>query len=246
MSQSIKVSYRFRSRFAVRLAYDNATLTLTPAQDFRYRGTGQRLPLFFADKLPAITATADGVAGKFEIDTGSSSAVVLQRAFIEQHGFDVRHSGGLHLKTGGVDKIFDTVATRLDRFSVGNYQIKRPAVEFPSKGKAGLPVAGVDGSIGYQILRQFVITFDYARGELFLERSAAFGAKTVVWKTGFQAAKADSSSFRVVNVLPNTPAAMADIRIGDVITDVDGRPAGSFGQAEFTKRNHGSPRNRPR
>ena len=228
------IGYEFLKRFAIRIAYENATLMLTPAQDFHYTGNGQRVPLFFADKLPAITATADGVAGTFEIDTGSSRSVVLQRAFVEKHGFEFRHSHGLHMKTGGVDAIFDTIATRLDGFSIGNYQIKRPGVEFPPNGKTGFPVASLDGSIGYQILRQFDITFDCARSELFLERSAAFGVKTVVWKTGFQAVKADSSNFRVVNVLPNTPAVRADIRIGDLITELNGRSAASLGQADFT------------
>ncbi len=170
-------------------------MTITPTQDFRYSARGLRVPLFFADKLPAITAAADGVAGKFEIDTGSSSAVVLQRAFVEQHGFEVRHPSGLRLKRGGVDGMFDAIVTRLDRFSVGNYEVRQPVVEFPSKGKAGLPISGFDGSIGYEVLRQFVITFDYARSQLFLERSAAFGVKTVGWKTGFQAVKANSSRF---------------------------------------------------
>jgi hypothetical protein len=49
----------------------------------------------------------------------------------------------------------------------------------------------VEGSIGYEILRQFVITFDYSHRDIWLERSAAFGTKTVQWKTGFQAVKAE-------------------------------------------------------
>lgn len=112
--------------------------------------------------------------------------------------------------------------------------------EFPSDGKRGLPAADVDGSIGYQILRQFVITFDYSRRELWFEHSAAFGMKTVQWKTGFQAVKAEGPEFQVVTVLPNTPAAAAGISVGDVITEVDGRPAGSIGQAEFSGLMRGS------
>jgi C-terminal processing protease CtpA/Prc len=91
----------------------------------------------------------------------------------------------------------------------------------------------VDGIIGYQILRQFVITFDYSRGEAWFERSRTFGTKTVQWKTGFQAVKANGSDFQVVTVLPDSPAAGAGISVGDVITEVDGRPATSVGQAEF-------------
>ena len=94
-------------------------------------------------------------------------------------------------------------------------------------------MAEVDGSIGYQILRQFVITFDYSRGEVWFERSSAFGTKTIQWKTGFQAVKASGSDFRVVTVLPDSPGAAAGINVGDRITEVDARPAASIGQAEF-------------
>ena len=90
-----------------------------------------------------------------------------------------------------------------------------------------------DGSIGYQILRQFVITFDYSRRETWFERSASFGESTIEWKTGFQAVKAGDNGFRVVTVQPDTPAANAGIRVGDLITVIDGRPAASVGQAEF-------------
>jgi PDZ domain/Aspartyl protease len=222
------------SRFAVRLDYENRALTLTPAGDFHYGQAGTRVPLFFADNFPVIPAAADGITGRFEIDTGSSESIVLQRRFVEQYGFERRHPGGPRMKVGGADGVFETIAARLDRFTVANAEIQRPVAEFPSGGRNGLPVAHVDGSIGYQILRQFVITFDYSRRELWFERSAAFGMKTVQWKTGFQAVKADGPGFNVVTVLPDTPAATAGISVGDIITVIDGRPAASVGQAEFS------------
>jgi molybdate transport system substrate-binding protein len=227
------IGFGVLSRFAVRLSYDDQTLTLIPAGDFRYSGRGERVPLFFADKTPVISAVADGDPGSFEIDTGSSTALVLQRAFVEQHGLEARHPHGLRIKVGGVGGVFDTVATRLDRFDLAASKIERPAVEFPSRDGEGIPVAGIDGSVGYQILRQFVITFDYSRREIWFERSAAFGASTIEWKTGFQAVKVGDTGFRVVTVQPDTPAANAGIRVGDLITVIDGQPAASVGQAEF-------------
>jgi hypothetical protein len=208
-------------------------LTLTPAPDFQYRGKGKRVPLFFASRFPLVPAVADGIAGTFEIDTGSSDAIVLQRTFVDQHGFEARHPSGIRVKAGGADGIFETIVTRLDRFSIGNAEFKRPVAEFPSKGKVGLPVPGVDGSIGYEILRQFIITFDYSRRELWFEHAAAFGKKTTEWKTGFQAVKADGPGFLVMTVLPNTPAAAAGISVGDVITEIEGVSAASVGQAQF-------------
>jgi Aspartyl protease/PDZ domain len=228
------LGYNLLARFAVRLDYESRMLTLTPSRDFHYRGAGAHMPLFTDNTIPVIPAAADGIAGRFEIDTGSSDAIVLQRRFVEQYGFEVRHPGGPHMKVAGADGIFESIAARLSRFTIANAEIERPVVELPSGGRSGLPRPDVDGSIGYQILRQFVITFDYSHRNIWLERSAAFGMKTVQWKTGFQAVKADDPGFRVITVLPNTPAAAAGINVDDVITEVDGRAAASVGQAEFS------------
>lgn len=228
------LGYELLTQFAVRLDYEERTITLTPTRDFRYGGGGACVPLVFADKIPVVPAAADGFVGRFEIDTGSSSALVLQRQFVEQHGFETGHPNVLRMKVGGVDGVFESMATRLDSFGLAKSEIERPAAEFPSNGESGLPVTDVDGSIGYQILRQFVITFDYSRRELWFEHSPAFGTKTVQWKTGFQAIKANDSGFGVVTVLPNSPAAAAGVSAGDVVTEVNGVPAESIGQAEFS------------
>ena len=71
-------------------------------------------------------------------------------------------------------------------------------LSFLQKVRSGHPSTEVDGSIGYQILRQFVITFDYSRSEAWFERSAAFGTKTVQWKTDFQAVKANGPYFQAL------------------------------------------------
>jgi hypothetical protein len=96
-----------------------------------------------------VSAVADGVRGGFEIDTGSSTALVLQRRFVEQHGLEARHPDGLRIKVGGIGGVFETVATRLDRFDLAASKIERPVVEFPSRDEGGIPVAGIDGSIAY-------------------------------------------------------------------------------------------------
>ena len=227
------VGYEVLAEFAVRLDYEGRMLTLTPARDFRHEGTGERVPFAFADTSPAVVAAADRIAGKFVIDTGSTGPLALQRRFVEQHGFEARHREALRLKSGGADGLFETIVTRLDRFDIADAEIERPAAQFPSSGKSGLPWPDVDGSVGYEILRQFVITFDYARRELWLERSPAFGTKTRLGRSGLQAAKVDGPGFRVVTVLPNTPAEAAGISVGDVITELDGVSSAAIGQSEF-------------
>ena len=192
------LAFELLSRFAVRLDYQRKTLTLTPTAQFRYSGPGQRVALSFAGNVPVIAAEADGIAGQFEINSGSSDALVLQGGFADRTGLSVRHPGTLRMKAGGVDGVFDIAVTRLDGLRIGLSTIERPTAQLPLNGRNGLPIASVDGSIGYGILRQFTVTFDYARREAWFERSADFGARTVAWKTGFQAAKPARLSYGVV------------------------------------------------
>jgi hypothetical protein len=222
------------ARFTVRLDYVGRTITLKPAAGFRYHGAGAHMPLLFTGTTPALRAAADGVPGIFAIDTGEEGALTLRRAFVERYRLETRHPAALRIKSGAVDKPYEAIMTRLDRFDIGQNRIARPAARFPSNRSAGWPpFTDVDGSIGYEILKQFIITFDYLHRELWLERSSAFGMKSVQGTTGFQAVKLDRSGFRVITVLPQTPATTAGILVGDLITEVDSLPAGSMSQAEF-------------
>jgi hypothetical protein len=228
------IGYELLARFVIRLDYDSKTMTLKPATGFHYEGNGVRMPLFFTDNTPAVRATVDGSPGRFAIDTGSQGALTLRREFVERHRLEARHPRGLQIKSGAADGPYEAIITRLDRFDIAESRIGRPAARFPSSKDAGWPAfADVDGSIGYEILRQFIVTFDYSHGVLWLEHSKAFGTKSIQGTTGFQAMKLDSSGFRVITVLPNTPATSAGVMVGDLIIEVDRLPAGLMSQAEF-------------
>lgn len=218
------IGYELLSRFVARLDYDRRTLTLKAGSDFRYDRTGIRVPLVFTGKTPVVPAAADGNPGMFVVDTGSSGALTLRREFVETHGLEARHAPAIRIKSIGVAGPFETSWMRLDRFDIAGSRIDRPATRFPSTaGKGELPFTDVDGSIGYEILRQFVITIDYQHRELWFERSHAFGTRTGQGTAGFQAVKVEGAGFKIITVLPNTAAAEAGLRDGDVLTEIDGR-----------------------
>ena len=227
------IGYELLARFAARLDYDRKTLTLTPGPDFRYHAKGERVPLSFAEKTPVVPAVADGIAGKFVIDTGSSGALTLRREFVEAHDLETRHPAALRIKSVGAAGPFEAILMRLDRFEIADSRIDRPATRYPSIRGEGLPFTDVDGSIGYEILRQFAITFDFQGRELWFEHSRAFGTRTGQGSAGFQAIKAEGGGFSVITVVPNTAATAAGIRVGDLITEVDGLSTVSISLSEF-------------
>ena len=229
------LGYQLFTNFVVRLDYQNHLLTLSAPDTFRYEGTGVCVPFALRDKTPSVVAQADGIRGLFAIDTGSTGGLVFSRSFVELNNLETRHPGGLRIQNAGVDGIFENVVTRLDRFDLANATIERPLSQFPAREKRGLAIKDVGGSIGYEILQQFVITFDYSRHAMWFEKSPVFGTKTAGGKTGFQAAKIEGPNYRVVNVIADTPAAVAGLKVGDAITEIDGIPAEAIGRAEFAQ-----------
>jgi hypothetical protein len=57
-----------------------------------------------------------------------------------------------------------------------------------------------------------VITFDYRGGEVWFERSSAFGTRTGQGGAGFQAVRMEGAGFGVTTVLPDTAAAAAGLK----------------------------------
>jgi predicted aspartyl protease len=227
------IGHELLARFAVRLDYDAKTLMLMPGQNFRYDNKGERVPLAFAGKTPVVPAAADGTPGRFVVDTGSSGALTLRREFVEAHDLEAHHPATVRIKSLGAAGPFEAILLRLDRFDIGGSRIEHPATRFPSIRGEGLPFTDVDGSIGYEILKQFVITFDYSRQGLWFEHSGAFGARTGQGSAGFQAIKAEGGGFSIMTVVANTAAADAGMRVGDLITEIDGLSTVSMSLSEF-------------
>lgn len=229
------LGYELFKKFVISIDYQGRRLTLAPPQQFRDPKVGVCVPFTFSGRTPAVHARVDGVPGQFAIDTGSSGALILNRSFIERNGFAEHASAGLKIQNIAVDGFFENIVTRLGRFDIADFTIMRPLTLFPSRQVEGTPFTVLDGMIGSEILDQFVLTFDYSHQHLWLARSSAFGKKIVGGTTGFQAGKLSGSAFRVLNVIPGSPADTVGMKIGDAITEINGVPAARMGTADLAR-----------
>ncbi|MGE5624932.1 MAG: hypothetical protein ACM3ZT_05235 [Bacillota bacterium] len=149
-------------RFAMRLDYSHATLTLTPLETFEYHGSGEALPVVFHDAMPLITASADGVSGLFAYDVRAPGKLMLFHPFLAEHGFLGRY---------GVAPSADNpmVAGVLHKLGLAGAVLTDQPATFAGFTTGKFAAADEAGILGYGVLSQFITTVDYRRKLIYFE-----------------------------------------------------------------------------
>ncbi|HWW74748.1 MAG TPA: PDZ domain-containing protein, partial [Pyrinomonadaceae bacterium] len=85
-------------------------------------------------------------------------------------------------------------------------------------------IADTAGNVGGAILKQFAVTFDYARRRLFFEKDRAYGRRDAYDRAGLWLSRsADGRAFEVYDVVAHGPSDEAGLKVGDRVVAVDGR-----------------------
>jgi C-terminal processing protease CtpA/Prc len=116
---------------------------------------------------------------------------------------------------------------RAKELKFGNTAVRDLVIRL-SLQKAGLTTSStMAGLIGPGVLSQFDVTFDYARKRIILEKNSEYGRPDTWDRAGMWLGQ-QSDHFHVVDVIAGSPAAQAGIKVGDLITAVNGKPASSY------------------
>jgi hypothetical protein len=171
--------------------------------------------------------TADGrtLPCNFLVDTGVRFTLALFRPFCERN--ELRGSGTLKgaVVGYGVGGASRGDVSRMTALSLGGFEVRKPVVIYSRDTTGVFAMDGPDGIIGGELLKRARTTFDYPHGRLVLEP----------YKTAETAFEFDMSglflttdppayeAIRVLAINPGTPAAAADLRVGDQIVSIDGK-----------------------
>jgi len=224
----------FIKQFVVEVDYQARVLRLYDRDKFDYSGSGEVIQTTLnsgGHPIIAAEVTAAGrpaIKGKFVVDLGSGGSLVLHRPFAEQQGLPapaqktIRSLGG-----GGAGGQVTGRNGRIAELRIGAFRIENPLTLF-SQDKAGAFASSeLDGNIGQQILSKFKILLDYGRSRIILEPNGSLRDPIAPVATGarFVAEGSDYRSFRVEELLEDSPASEAGLQKDDVIMTVDQRPA---------------------
>ena len=69
------------------------------------------------------------------------------------------------------------------------------------------------------------MTFDYSRQQLWLKPNGRLSGPQPFDASGIEARPTEAHEFVIVAIAPDSPASLAGLRVGDLLKQVDGRPA---------------------
>ena len=228
------IGSEFIRQFVLELDYQARVIRLYDRDKFNYTGPGQSIPITFnSGGHPIIEGEVTPVGsapvtGKFVLDVGSGGALALYSPFVTGH--NLLGANLPTIKAIGVGGAGGEVSARIGRVSelkIGAFKISRPITLFAEDKVGAFASPALVGNIGQQIAGKFRLFFDYSHKRIIFEPNnsfaerfdRAFGGLSIV------AEGSDYRTFRIADVLEDSPGTEAGLQRDDVITAIDGKAA---------------------
>lgn len=226
------IGYDVISRFVVEIDYAGHTIRLHDPATFRYSGHGTAVPFTFFGNKPVVHAkvSMDGqppLEGEFTIDTGAGMFVSFNSPFVDSHHLLSANFKTIDSPSAGIGGISRDLAGRLSSLQIGPYIFANPIASLSRDSRGAGANPNHSGNMGGELLRRFTVVFDYSHQVMYLQPNSQFNDPFEAGMSGLSLVSAppDFSSFRVAFIVPNSPAAVAGMKVGDVITAIDGKSA---------------------
>ena len=213
------------STYVVEIDYAAERLRLYAPDSYVYRGSGEILPLTIEDNQPFVAAEIiqpgrAPIPAKIKIDTGSADALGLNGSFVQATGLIPQTQRSVPSPGVALGGITENFVARLGALRLGRFTLPNIVAGYSRDLRRG----GDAGTMGGEVLRRFRVIFDYARRRLILEPNQHLDEPFRYDSSGlFLVTEAqNSAALKILRVGPDTPAAEAGLREGDVITAIDG------------------------
>lgn len=221
--------------------YERERVTFHDANVYEYKGPGERIPVtmrgnyIFVPAEVSLYGAEKPLETVFLLDTGVRLSL-FNSPYAKQHGLAAQSPRTLEGVTGfGIGGASKGIVGRVKGIRIGSFRFENPVMSFSADTAGALADTSFAGIIGADFLCRFTVVLDYKRSQIFLEKNAGFDAPFEFDMCGvrfaFEGERFDL--LKVFIVYDGSPAAVAGIQPGDVVTSIDGRAAGSFTREEL-------------
>lgn len=234
-------------RFIVKINYRRKVITLYDPASFRPPGGRFKdFPIEIERHKPYLLAntslTSDTtIRGKYLLDTGASISLLL---YTNSHPSFNLPQQYIRSKIGmGLGGFLQGFMGRIDDIEIGGNKLESVITNFQELGisiDTGF-TNNRNGIIGNQILNRFEVIIDYIHSKLYLQPEKNFKRTFQYDKSGLilAASGANLNVFTVIDLIDDSPAAKADIQVGDEIKRINGMPTNLIHLSDIVKRLQG-------
>jgi PDZ domain/Aspartyl protease len=214
------------NHLVVQIDYEKKLLKLTDPKKFSYSGDATIIPLIGSDKgTPKVDLTVtlnDGTTMDRQVvlDLGASHALALNTALEHKVPLPEKNVKG-YLGTGVDGRLFGHIG-RIQSLTLGPHTFNNVIVSFTDIASASCGPKS-NGNLGQEILKRFNVTIDYTGNQMILVPNNMYLDPFKFDMTGFSLERTASGNYRVFEIIPNSPAAEAGIKINDIITKINGQ-----------------------
>ncbi len=221
--------------------YERERVVFHDANAYEYKGPGERIPVTMRGNYILVPAQVSLYGAEkpletvFLLDTGVRLSL-FNSPYAKRHGLAAQSPRTLEGVTGfGIGGASKGIVGRVEGIRIGSILFENPVMSFSSDTAGALADTSFAGIIGADFLCRFTVVLDYKRSQIFLEKNAGFGAPFEFDMCGIRFVMEGErfDLLKVFIVYDGTPAALAGIAPGDVVTSIDGRAAGSFTREEL-------------
>lgn len=227
------IGHDFISQFVVEIDYEARILKLHDNSTFNYTGNGASVPISINGAghpiVEAIVTPVSGepISGKFVVDIGSGLALALHSPTVNKYKLLNPNSKTIRAAgAGGAGGSVKGELGRVAQLQLANFKIDQPITLFAQDTAGAFSNSELVGNIGAQVMNRFRVFLDYGRDRIILEPTSRLSNPYDRAFTGLSiyAEGPNYRTFRVGDVLDNSPAAELGIKIDDVIVSIDGKP----------------------
>ncbi|MDH5608860.1 MAG: aspartyl protease family protein [Cyclobacteriaceae bacterium] len=221
------IGYDVFSRFVVEINYDQLEVTFHKPDTFKPRRRLRVIDMPVEGTKPYINAVIKNKEAvdtiRLMIDTGASHTLLLDIAMSENLDYpDTVINTTLGHGLGGA--IPGSIG-RFDQLSLAEFTLDDILVSIPNPGvySNAIKRGSRNGTIGGNTLTRFNPIMDYQNEKLYLEKSINYKYPINYDMSGMSLSYLENPNrLEVAHILPDSPAAETDLRVGDVIHSING------------------------
>ena len=180
VNRDVVIGYDMLKSYVIKIDYDTRKMEFYDAKSFKYTGKGKvnKFSLWSESALMDVNfilLNGEKIRGKFMVDNGSASPLLLNSPFVNKNGLMQKVGKTAKGSISGSDgaETF-TYRGKTQKAVIGGFTFNDFPVRLTQAESGTLSLDDLDGILGNPILKMFNITFDYRRKKMYWEPNQSF------------------------------------------------------------------------